>query len=165
MDYSKLTPEQLLELLKTQSPEMYNALTTPLYYPEEFPFYEPDPMSDLKFGKDLTNTIGRGYDPNLMVEDARRGRLYSSTPEADILSQLRTVSSVLDDPTDKYEFPSDEMNQERVAPIGFVDNVIDDYLPDYDDYFEENYPAYGASRYFNKVSDEDLLKLLNKKKA
>ena len=49
MDYSKLTPEQLLEILKTQSPRMYDALSTPLDCPEEFPFYDPDPISDLGF--------------------------------------------------------------------------------------------------------------------
>ena len=59
MDYSKLTPEQLLEILKTQSPRMYDALSTPLDYPEEFPFYDRDAMSDLgKVSSELYN------DPN-----------------------------------------------------------------------------------------------------
>ena len=97
MDYSKLTPKQLLEILKTQSPRMYDALSTPLDYPEEFPFYDPDPMSDLGFDKDLMNTVGRGYDPNLIVEDSLRDTPWylknDYRSNVDVLRQLRDVSN------------------------------------------------------------------------
>ena len=146
MDYSKLTPKQLLEILKTQSPRMYDALSTPLDYPEEFPFYDPDPMSDLGFDKDLINTVGRGYDPNLIVEDSLRNTPWHLKNDyrsnVDVLRQLRDVSNDLGNPV--TGFPSD----------GYDPGIN-----------RSDYPAAESANFFNRFSDEDLLKLLNKRKA
>ena len=164
MDYSKLTPEQLLELLKTQSPELYNALTTPVYDPynrlglydnAKFPFYDPDPMSDLGFGEDLVNTIGRGYDPNLMVEDA-----HKYYPDS-VLHHLRVTSDDLQLPR---EFPSDVYDIWSSVGSNILNNDTGEItsFPGYYNPDGTEPPAVASAELFNSLSDEDLLNLLPK---
>ena len=163
MDYSKLTPEQLLELLKTQSPEMYNALTTPVHDPydelhaiygnKKFHFFDPDPMSDLGFGEDLVNTIGRGYDPNLIVEDA-----HKEYPDS-ILYNLRVTSDDLQIPR---EFPSDNFWED--TPDGIL-NTLTGKITSFPEYYNPDGtepPAVASAELFNALTDEDLLNLLPK---
>ena len=146
MDYSKLTLEQLLELLKTQSPEMYGALTEPINAPGEWSDGE-NPMD--YYGDSALDVLSRGYDPNLIVDKALSGpNLFDDNDQNRILFELDQLGTNLEHiDEDSNIFPSDGMNQE------------------YASLFNGNYPAYDSARYFDKVSDEDLLKLLNKKKA
>ena len=140
MDYSKLTPEQLLELLKTQSPEMYGALTEPMYGPGEF--YEGEnPMADyLSHRDDLKNTIGRGYDPNLIVEDARNNQLFEPSLNNEILYQLMATSPSPEDYPGR--FPSDSIDGSTIEKYK--------YLP----------PAAESANFFNQFTDEQLLNSL-----
>lgn len=144
MDYSKLTPEQLLELLKTQSPEMYSALTTPVYADWLNSESEGvDPMADhLDYRNDLKDTIGRGYDPNLIVEDAHKQPLFELNPTDEILYQLSNAAPG----SDSYlgSFPSDNID------ISTIKN------------YKQLPPAYLSAQIFNGMSDEDLLNLLPK---
>lgn len=155
--------QQLLEHLKTQSPRMYDALSTPLYYPEEFPFYEPDPMSDLGFDKDLMNTVGRGYDPNLMVEDALHDTPWylknGYGSNVDVLRQLRDVSNDLDNPV--TGFASDDYD----PLISYEEEYPGIAVAEASGINSSGYPAAESANFFNRFSDEDLLKLLNKRKA
>lgn len=137
---------QLLEYLKTASPEMYSTLTDPMLHPGEFsdgeiPIQEDSDMFGYK--QHLQNTVGRGYDPNLIVEDGKDlAKIYSDNSEQDaILSALQMA-----DPTmpQREEFPSD-----------FSDLPFEGW----------QYPAYDSAQVFNNLSDEDLLKLLLKNKA
>ena len=72
MDYTKYYPKDLkalLSVLKQQSPEMYKDLTSPMglgpYSPLDMPFETPFYTTPLN---DLRNTVGRGYDPNLIMQ-------------------------------------------------------------------------------------------------
>ena len=163
MDFSQMNIQQLLEYLKTQSPRMYDALSTPVYDPEEFPFYDPDPMSDLGFDKDLMNTIGRGYDPNLMVEDALRDTPWylknDYRSNVDVLRQLRDVSNDSGNPV--TEFPSDSYD----PLIFYEEEYPGTTVAETSGINRSDYPAAESANFFNRFSDEDLLKLLNKKKA
>lgn len=146
MDYSKLTPEQLLKLLKTQSPEMYGALTEPINAPGAW-YDGKDPMD--YYGDSMSDVLSRGYDPNLIVNKALSGsNLFDDNDQNRILFELDRLGTDLEHlDEDSNIFPSDGVNQE------------------YASLFNENHPAYDSARYFDGVSDEDLLKLLLKKKA
>ena len=163
MDFSQMNIQQLLGYLKTQSPRMYDALSTPVYDPEEFPFYDPDPMSDLGFDKDLMNTIGRGYDPNLIVEDSLRDTPWylknDYRSNVDVLRQLRDVSNDSGNPV--TEFPSDSYN----PLISYEEGYPGITVAEASGINKSDYPAAESANFFNRFSDENLLKLLNKRKA
>ena len=150
MDYSKLTPEQLLELLKIQSPEMYKALSNPISNPGSFADGDM-PLNDndmFGYGEALQNILSRGYDPNLIVDEALS---YPSdiTDQNRILFKLgQTNTSLKGMPN---EFPSDRLIGEDLNWYG------DGPIP--------GDAAASAHYTFDSFSDEDLLKLILKQPA
>ena len=125
MDYSKLTPEQLLEILKTQSPEMYSALTEPISSPGHWSDGE-NPMD--YYSNSMSDVLNRGYDPNLIVNRALSGpNLFDDNDQNRILFQLDQIGTGLVHPDNG--FPSDNVDS-VMRPFTIAGEEYNDSLED-----------------------------------
>ena len=152
---SSLTNSQLLTLLSNTQPQLYSALTESTS--------EPDSIIDNWDLNNARDTIGRGYDPDLILETADSLTEDGWGPDnQDILRALENTSLVADN----------DFNQNKLFPSDFSpyvvnkNDIINHDTGEITSMRDENYfspdnlesPAVLSAEFFNSLSDEDLLK-------
>ena len=183
MDYSNLTLEQLLGLLKQNAPRLSNDMTN-MFDGKIRPNYYPD----------IINSIRKGYDVGLMEDTYSdlASEFYdpeTGNPKEMGLSPSDLVNHQYFIPGEKNPFSDGFLADKNENPLGGGSfayynpfpsdmdwlskngDIINDYTgeitssPGYYSPDGTEPPAVASAELFNALTDEDLLKLLNKKKA
>ena len=171
MDYSKLTPEQLLELLKQASPDLYSRVLNDFNTGANvFPGESPDLMKSLKMF-DVPQYAERQWDLGLLGERTkgfdRADMSTIMTPAEYDMLQNETINKLGEDDYSKdgiplyygwsdnpYAFESDYFDASSDNPNSTL------RIPTTGNIFK--FPAASSADFFNKFSDEELLNLLPK---
>lgn len=171
MDYSKLTLEQLLEMLKQTSPDLYSRVLDDFNTGVNvFPGESPNLMTSLKMYK-VPQYAERQWDLGLLGEHTKGfGRADMSTilnpAEYDML-QNETINKLGEGDYSKDGIPL--FYGWDANPYAFDSDYFDASSDDPNSTFKMpttgnifKFPAASSADFFNQFSDEELLKLLPK---
>lgn len=165
MDYSNLTIEQILELLKQSAPELHQALTTPISQ-AKYSEYGKLPLEVPGVANDLKLIFSNGYDPGLMQEFGKNNETpYLNDTQGTLIQSLFQYPKA---GASTDAFPSDESPYYYNDDANWIENLDTGEITSELGYLSPNTdepPAVASAELFNSLSDEDLLKLLLKNKA